>query len=70
MATLRQQLDIAAATQMELQKEIDVRCAPSPLLSPLPQDTESADKRPMPSHGTDLHLWLCRPDSPGLHLWP
>ena len=28
VATLRQQLDIAAATQMELQKEIDVRCAP------------------------------------------
>lgn len=27
VATLRQQLDIAAATQFELQKEIDVRCA-------------------------------------------
>ena len=27
MATLRQQLDIAAVTQLELQKEIDVRCA-------------------------------------------
>ncbi len=36
VATLRQQLDIAAATQMELQKEIDVRCAP-PLFSAMGQ---------------------------------
>ena len=32
IATLRQQLDIAAATQMELQKEIEVCCAPCLLL--------------------------------------
>ena len=32
IATLRQQLDIAAATQMELQKEIEVCCASGLLL--------------------------------------
>ena len=37
VATLRQQLDIAAATQMELQKEIEVRCAPSSLFPAMRQ---------------------------------
>ena len=35
VAMLRQQLDIAAATQLELQKEIEVCCAPSHPLSVL-----------------------------------
>ena len=64
VAMLRQQLDIAAATQMELQKEIDVRCDPSTLSRPCHKTLKALNVMVV----LELIHLESRLKSPGLHF--